>query len=450
MRIEESLDPSERESFEREAAVALSLGSQDNLASVFEVGEHEGRPFFAMDRIEGVTLAELSRRVNGPWSVEHAVAVVVAVLRALRHVHGQRGGGERLRLIHREVTPHNIMVSDGGVVTLLDFGMAQRVGTPSGMAEPLGMLSYVPREQVEGGPDERSDLFAVGALLFELLDGRRFRWHCADDDALFEEIYRDRMPTLRRDVPYAVRTVLQALLQPERERRVRSAEMALKMLEVWWGYRSGAAPTNPGLQALYREVMGNEVPMPTDASDAPGIPRRRRRVEVTVSAAAPAAAVLPCNGATAEEPVTEEPTRVLAASEQLPSVDPTERELTRFFSAAVAEEGIPTARRAAEAAVTRPTPSRHAPWSADTDPLPAATLVRPEPGAPRRRTRARPNSSDGHETSSASPRSRESVSMHRVAAPLSVSPALGPRGVEHAKEPADESLGDPVWRLGSL
>lgn len=242
-----------RELFLREGRLALALSGHANVVSVFDVGEHEGRLFLAMEEVDGVTLAELARRVDVPWPVEHAVHVVAALLRALTHIHGYAVGGESHGIVHRDVTPHNVMISSRGEVKLMDFGIALPADATPSVAEALGKLSYVPREQVEGEPDERSDLFAVGAILFELLDGRRFRWHCADEDAYFQEIYRERVPRLRRtDVPAPVLAVLEGLLQPDRERRIADAATALRGLEAWSGFRWAQSE----LEVLYRGVIG--------------------------------------------------------------------------------------------------------------------------------------------------------------------------------------------------
>jgi serine/threonine protein kinase len=245
--------PRYREMFQREARLALALSGHGNVVSVFDVGDHEGRSYLAMELVDGVTLAELVHRVGRPWPVAEAVYVVAGVLRALCHIHGFAVDGKPQGIVHRDVTPHNVMVSARGEVKLMDFGIAQRADAEPCLGGALGKLAYVPREQVEGDPDQRSDLYAVGALLFEMLDGRRFRWHCADEDAYFLEIYRNRVPSLRRkDVPPAIVAVLSGLLQPDRIRRIATAAEALQGLEAWSGFRWAISE----LEALYAETLG--------------------------------------------------------------------------------------------------------------------------------------------------------------------------------------------------
>lgn len=245
--------PRYREMFQREARLSLALSGHGNVVSVFDVGEHEGRSYLAMELVEGVTLAELARRVGKPWPVAQAVYVVAGVLRALCHIHGFAVDGVPQGIVHRDVTPHNVMISARGEVKLMDFGIAQRADSEPCLGGALGKLAYVPREQVEGEPDQRSDLYSVGALLFELLEGRRHRWHCADEDAYFLEIYRDRAPSLRRkDVPPAVAAVLRGLLQPDRAHRIATAAEALRQLEAWPGFRWAISE----LEATYAEAIG--------------------------------------------------------------------------------------------------------------------------------------------------------------------------------------------------
>jgi serine/threonine protein kinase len=267
-------DPTYREMFQREARLALALSGHGNVVTVLDVGEHQGRPYLAMELVEGVTLAELARHVATPWPVAQAVYVVAGVLRALCHIHGHEADGVPQGIVHRDVTPHNVMISGRGEVKLMDFGIAQRADAEPCLGGALGKLAYVPREQVEGEPDQRSDLYAVGAVLFELLDGRRFRWHCADEDAYFLEIYRDRVPTLRRkDVPPAVAAVLRGLLQPNRERRIATAAEALCQLEAWSGFRWAISE----LEAMYAAALG---PRPAEESPASeGAPPRRHKAQ---------------------------------------------------------------------------------------------------------------------------------------------------------------------------
>ncbi|MEM7153685.1 MAG: protein kinase [Myxococcota bacterium] len=521
-------EPGYREMFLREGRLALALSGHANVVSVFDVGGQDDQLYMAMEQIDGVTLSELTRSVDRPWPVEHAVYVAACVLRALVHLHGYRVGGVPQGVVHRDVTPHNVMVSSHGEITLMDFGIAQPVGSAPALGDALGKLGYVPREQVEGEPDERSDLYGVGALLFELLDGRRFRWHCADDDALFQEIYRDRVPSLRRtDVPEPVLRVLRSLLQPDRTHRARSAESVLRALEGWSGfqwaqselaviYRGMVGPSHSGHTGIVPAAVEQDSPVPRSsatsdsatrvsgratsprdpwntsapmrsglvtavharsaANDSGRRAKARRDAEARADVALQALSEQPTDAQTRAQPSESSPAwRIQATTDEnvdvsaSPSSTPTEPVpaasgdtqvlpeaeqplldalATRRHPASAEKQNVPSSRRAAEIAVTCATPSRHAPWSADTDPL-ARQLVRAEPGAPV--VRRRPHSGDVREetTGAVKPRQRQSAAMHRAAGAGVLRTKEVTGEVVAGEIVADETFGDPVWRVGS-
>jgi eukaryotic-like serine/threonine-protein kinase len=163
-------DETARKRFWREARAAASV-NHPNVCQIYEIGEDDGRLFIAMELLEGEALAECLRR--GPLSVSRAVPVALSMLAALSALHA-RG------IVHRDLKPSNVFLTPHGV-KLLDFGLARPQLEPSpGSAEGLtrtGIMMGTPRymapEQVVGEVvDARSDLFAAGAILFEMLAGR--------------------------------------------------------------------------------------------------------------------------------------------------------------------------------------------------------------------------------------------------------------------------------------
>lgn len=477
---DEAGSPSTRARFAQEAAMLRWAGEHPNTPTLLEAGEHRGRPYLAMEWIDGLTVAELARRHTGPWPVGPAVAVAAAVLAALRHLHERSSAQIPWGVVHRDVTPHNVMIGRNGEVTLIDFGIAKPIGSRGNVADAMGNLGYVPREQVEGDADERADLFAAGALLFELLDGRRFRWHCADEDALFQEIYRDRVPALRREgVPRALRAALGSLLHFDRDRRVASAQQAAAMLEGW----SDPEWARSELEGVFLAVAGQQAASRGEATEAElarlDAPRARARGRSSGATAAAEQAergrypwhadgeasarphgrsteaittvspALPMSGraATGDEPLSaeREPTRRLASeSSEEPLADGWEvlQERTQPHSRETGpqprELDVPMARRAAEIAVTRPVPSRRAPWASEAPSRPA------EAAAPRRGRR--PSTDTMEAVSSVAPRSREGASMHQVANAMRGRPGSGE--VVRGEIVADDAVGGPVWRLG--
>ena len=160
-------NPDVRERFQREARLAARL-QHPNIVTVYDVGEHEGQPFIAMEYIPGETLAELIRR-RAPLDTRQRVEMIIEICSGLAfaHKHG---------IVHRDIKPANLIVSrDSNILKILDFGIA-RAGesglTQVGMV--IGTPNYMSPEQVRGDAiDHRSDIFAVGLVLYELLVWRQ-------------------------------------------------------------------------------------------------------------------------------------------------------------------------------------------------------------------------------------------------------------------------------------
>ena len=162
-------DPHVRDRLIREARTAAAV-SHPHICQLFEIGEHEGEPFLAMELLEGQSLAD--RLENGPLPPAEAIATAIAVLSALDVLH-------RRWIVHRDLKPSNVFLSTHGV-KLLDFGLARPVDPEvletSALTLPgilLGTPRYMSPEQARGlDLDARTDLFAMGAVLFEMLSGR--------------------------------------------------------------------------------------------------------------------------------------------------------------------------------------------------------------------------------------------------------------------------------------
>jgi eukaryotic-like serine/threonine-protein kinase len=156
-----------RERFLREARLAARL-QHPNIVTIYDVGSHEGQPFIAMEYISGETLAELIQR-RAPLAVERKLELMLDACQGLAYAH-------RHGIIHRDIKPANLMVGrDAGVLKVLDFGIAR--GADSTLTQ-IGMLmgtpNYMSPEQIEGRPiDQRSDIFAIGLVFYELLAYRQ-------------------------------------------------------------------------------------------------------------------------------------------------------------------------------------------------------------------------------------------------------------------------------------
>ena len=159
--------PEIRERFIREARLAARL-QHPNIVTIFDVGEHQGQPFIAMEYIPGETLAEIIAR-RPPLPLARKLAIMADVCSGLAYAH-------RHGIVHRDVKPANLMVSrDSHAVKILDFGIARGAeSTLTQVGMVIGTPNYMSPEQVEGRAiDTRSDIFAVGAVLYELLTYRQ-------------------------------------------------------------------------------------------------------------------------------------------------------------------------------------------------------------------------------------------------------------------------------------
>lgn len=152
--------------FRREARAAASL-SHPNVVAVHDVGAHEGSPFIVMEHIPGHTLAELVRD-GGALPSDRAAEIGEAVARAL-------GAAHAAGIVHRDIKPGNVMVTADGRVKVLDFGIARALRWTPLTDTPAvqGTAEYMAPEYVRGdGADPRSDIYSLGAVLYELLTGR--------------------------------------------------------------------------------------------------------------------------------------------------------------------------------------------------------------------------------------------------------------------------------------
>ena len=168
-----------RERFFREARAAGQL-SHKNIITIHDLGEHESQPYLAMEYLEGEDLQRRLRR-GVATSLNQKIALAIAACEGLEYAH-VRG------VVHRDVKPANIFITDTGTVKILDFGLARLITselTQSNMM--MGTLNYMAPEQVRGErADHRSDIFSLGVVLYELLSGRK----AFDGDSFAATLYK--------------------------------------------------------------------------------------------------------------------------------------------------------------------------------------------------------------------------------------------------------------------
>jgi serine/threonine protein kinase len=172
-----SSEPEFVEMFIREATLAAKL-DHANIVRIHEFDQVQGRYYIAMELVDGKDLRRLlvrARELDRPLSVPEAVAIAREVCQGLAFAHGELPSNTP-QVVHRDISPHNVIVSKAGEVKITDFGIAKlasgSVVTKTGVIK--GKASYMSPEQARGDPvDKRSDLFSLGTVLWELLTGRR-------------------------------------------------------------------------------------------------------------------------------------------------------------------------------------------------------------------------------------------------------------------------------------
>src|SRR6476620_6544714 len=162
-----------------EAKLAVQL-NHANIAQIFDLGVVDGSYFIALEHVHGRDLRAMfdrCRQLGDPMPVSQACFVVMKVCEGLDYAHNKRDvSGRELHLVHRDVSPQNVLISYEGEVKLIDFGIAKAAGKASKTQAGIlkGKFGYMSPEQVRGLPiDKRSDIFAVGIVLYELLTGER-------------------------------------------------------------------------------------------------------------------------------------------------------------------------------------------------------------------------------------------------------------------------------------
>ena len=226
-----SADPERLERFDRESRAAAAL-NHPNIATIHAVGEHEGTRFIAMELVEGRTLGQLLEK--GPLPVHEVLRLGTQLASGIAKAHAAG-------ILHRDLKPANVMVTDDGLIKILDFGLAKRLSSTSD-ADPqltregtlMGTLNYMSPEQAASQPvDHRSDQFSLGCILYEMATGAR----AFDKDTMPETlaaIIREEprpLTTVDASIPAALSAIVKRCLEKDRDRRYASTADLLDELE---------------------------------------------------------------------------------------------------------------------------------------------------------------------------------------------------------------------------
>ena len=261
-------DPESVDRLLREARAAASV-DHPAVVTVYEAGIHEGRPYLVMQRVEGETLAE--RLTRGPLPVGEALELSRTIVDALAEVHA-------LGIVHRDLKPTNVILSPRGP-KVLDFGVAAIKGSPrltaTGVA--LGTPLAMSPEQLKGlAPDNRSDLWAMGCLLYEMLTGVQ-PFAGQSFEAVANRVLNETPPPpsqLRREVGSDLDyMVLKLLRRDPAHRYARAEDLLADLSSCCVGFDAPATPgaavaAIPRIAVLYFDVMSAE---PDDAFIAAGL-----------------------------------------------------------------------------------------------------------------------------------------------------------------------------------
>jgi serine/threonine protein kinase len=252
--------------FVQEARLAARL-SHANVVQVFEFDQVGGRYFIAMELVRGRHLGQVTERARERGvrlGVARAVHLCAEVAKALAYAHRLTDGGRPLGLVHRDVSPHNVLVSFEGEVKLADFGIARAMNL-SELTDPgtvKGKLAYMAPEQARGGPvDARADVFSLGVVLWELCTGRRLLAR-ESEGATFAVVVGDEPlsppSTWNEEVPEELDRAVLGALERDPEKRTRSAqELASRLAGVL--LRVVRTPEDADLRTFMQRLFPDEI-----------------------------------------------------------------------------------------------------------------------------------------------------------------------------------------------
>ena len=269
-------DPKFRNMLIDEAHVAMSL-HHSNIAQVLDLGQWKGRTFLVLELVDGWDLNRILARVRDSGVAlppELALYVCAEVCRALAYAHAQARDGSPLGIVHRDISPHNVLISEEGEVKLTDFGIAKAMGRREHTGQGIikGKLAFMSPEQASGEElDARSDLFSVGTMLYLLFTGRR-PFEAPTD---LEIVLRVRQASFRPpaevkpDLPPAIAQLIERSMSRDRDARYQSGEQMLLDLESAQRTVFGAAGQTE-LRRWLREMKQKDAAPPI--SQAPALP----------------------------------------------------------------------------------------------------------------------------------------------------------------------------------
>jgi len=254
-------DPESIAMFVQEAKLAVQL-SHPNIAQTFDLGEVDGSYFIAMEYVDGHSVDTLINRcaeLGEPVPQDAICYILSEAAEGLHYAHfAEDSVGRPLGIIHRDVSPQNILLSFGGDVKVIDFGLAKAANRLSQTKDGIvkGKLAYLSPEQAHGKPiDRRSDVFALGVCAWEMLSGKRAFKRETDRETILA-VRRGALERLAKhiEIPAALDLVIMRALAKNRDKRYRTA---LEMRENLrrFSRSTGSRFDRRGLRALMRRLF---------------------------------------------------------------------------------------------------------------------------------------------------------------------------------------------------
>jgi serine/threonine-protein kinase len=264
-------NPSFQEMFADEARIASGV-RHPNVAQMYELGNYDGILTLVMEWVDGGSLMRIFRpgpehdenRSRVPLPYRHAARIIADACAGLHAAHEMRDElGRSLEVVHRDVSPHNVLITTAGEIKLTDFGVAKALNkshvTIAGQIK--GKLAYMSPEQLMGGGlDRRSDVFALGCVLYEMTTGARPFQGDHDPQVMAAIMIGSYEPpqNIRPDYPHELAAIIARALDGDPERRFPTAEHLRVALEQFL-QKSGPPLTKEHVAILLEERIGPEI-----------------------------------------------------------------------------------------------------------------------------------------------------------------------------------------------
>lgn len=210
--------------FKYESQSAASL-SHPNIVSIYDVGNEGNIYYIVMEYVKGKTLKQIIKEVNGHLSVDETISIASQVLRALDNAH-------RHNIIHRDIKPHNILITEDGIAKVTDFGIARAATdyTLTYNKNIIGTAQYFSPEQAKGGiVDEKSDIYSLGIIMYEMLTGQVPFEGDSPISVALKHIEEELVPPskINRDIPKGIEDIIIKATQKDPTKRYSTAKEML-------------------------------------------------------------------------------------------------------------------------------------------------------------------------------------------------------------------------------